>query len=154
MEVAIFIVRVALSVLLYAFLGALFVLLRRDLKSATRQRAVQTARERPGCLRVMQGGDGLTDDAVLALLPLTTIGRSDASTIVVGDPYASAEHAIVAWRNGQWWLEDRGSRNGTLLNDVPIDEPLVISHGDVIGIGHLQFKFEYINDELWSYPHR
>jgi hypothetical protein len=148
MEVAIFIVRIVLSALLYVFLGALFIMLWRDVKAAAHRQQIVVTRERPGRLRVVHGGDGVSDDAVLALMPFTTIGRSDASTIVVGDPYASAEHAIIAWRNGQWWLEDRGSRNGTLLNDVPIDEPLVISHGDVIGIGHLQFKFEYANGEL------
>ncbi len=148
MEAAIFIVRIAVSVLLYVFLGALFIMLWRDVKAATHRQQIVVTRERPGQLRVVHGGDGVNDDAVIALIPYTTIGRSVASTIVVGDPYASAEHAVIAWRNSQWWLEDRGSRNGTLLNDVPIDEPLVIGHGDVIGIGHLQFRFEYANGEL------
>ena len=37
----------------------------------------------------------------------------------ISDPYASGEHSLVAWRSGQWWLEDRDSRNGTLLNAFP-----------------------------------
>jgi pSer/pThr/pTyr-binding forkhead associated (FHA) protein len=49
----------------------------------------------------------------------------------------------LTWRNGQWWLEDRDSRNGTLLNDMPVDTPLIVSHGDVIGIGQVQLRFEY-----------
>lgn len=148
MEIATFIIRVVLSLLLYVFLGVLFILLWRDVKSAARQPLMTPAvREKPGRLRIVQGGDGLADDTVLPLAPFTTLGRSEANTIVVADPYASAEHAIVAWRSGQWWLEDRGSRNGTLLNDIPIDEPLIISHGDVIGIGHLRFKFECTNGE-------
>ncbi len=145
MEVVILAVRILLSALLYVFLGALFILLWRDLKATAQQRAVPVARERPGCLRVVRGCDGLTEDAVMPLTSYTTIGRSDANTIVVADPYASAEHAIIAWRNGQWWLEDCGSRNGTLLNDIPIDEPLIISRGDLIGIGHIQFRFEYVD---------
>jgi pSer/pThr/pTyr-binding forkhead associated (FHA) protein len=76
-------------------------------------------------------------------VPFTTIGRSDSNTITISDPYASGEHALVAWRSGQWWLEDRDSRNGTLLNEIPVDEALIIGQGDVIGIGQMQFKFEY-----------
>ena len=90
-----------------------------------------------------QAGEGFTPDQVLPLLSYTTLGRAESNTIVVADPYASAEHAVVAWRGGQWWLEDRDSRNGTLLNNLAIDEPLVIGQGDVIGIGHLQFRFEF-----------
>lgn len=142
MEVVIFVVRIVLTGLLYAFLAALFVLLWRDLHGA-RQAVVATGRERPARLRVTQAGEGFTLDQALPLAAFTTIGRSDSNAIRVADPYASAEHAIVAWRSGQWWLEDRGSRNGTLLNAIAVDEPLVIGPGDVIGIGHLQFKFEF-----------
>jgi pSer/pThr/pTyr-binding forkhead associated (FHA) protein len=80
-----------------------------------------------------------------SLLPdaIYTIGRSDNNSIMITDPYASGEHALLTWRNGQWWLEDRDSRNGTLLNDMPVDTPLIIGHGDVIGIGQMQLRFEY-----------
>jgi len=45
-------------------------------------------------------------------------------------------------RNGQWWIEDRKSRNGTLLNDLPVTEAMVITHGDIIGIGNMKFRLE------------
>ncbi len=146
MEVAILTFRIVTSVLLYIFLGAMFLMLWRDLKATRREPVVSTTRERPCRLRVVQGDDGLAVDQVVALTSFTTIGRSDSNAVVVCDPYASGEHALIAWRNGQWWLEDRGSRNGTLLNAIPIDEPLIISQGDVIGIGHVQFKFEYFSE--------
>jgi hypothetical protein len=143
MDILIFVVRLLFSVLLYAFLGALFFLLWRDMKAATRHQVVDVARERPGQLRVLRGCDGVSEDSIIRLVPFTTIGRSDSNTITISDPYASGEHALVAWRSGQWWLEDRDSRNGTLLNEIPVEEALIISHGDVIGIGQMQFKFEY-----------
>jgi hypothetical protein len=143
MDILIFIVRLLFSLLLYVFLGALFFLLWRDLKAATHHPAGDAARERPGQLRVLRGCDGVSDGSIIRLVPFTTIGRSDSNTITISDPYASGEHALVAWRSGQWWLEDRDSRNGTLLNEIPVDEALIIGHGDVIGIGHMQFKFEY-----------
>ena len=105
--------------------------------------AVPAVRERPGQLRVLHGCNGFSEGTLLTLTPFTTIGRSDNNSIVISDPYASGEHALVTWRNGQWWLEDRDSRNGTLLNDLPVETPLIISHGDVIGIGQVQLRFEY-----------
>src|SRR5512139_2093272 len=129
--------------LLYVFLGALFFLLWRDIRVATRHSSAPAVRERSGQLRVLRGHNGLREGMLLPLMPFTTIGRSESNSIAITDPYASGEHALLAWRNGQWWLEDRDSRNGTLLNDMPVDTPLIISHGDVIGIGQMQFQFEY-----------
>ncbi len=142
MDFLIFLVRMLFSVLLYVFLGALFFLLWRDLKTTVRHPTTTTARERPGQLRVLHGCDGLDEGNVIRLVPFTTIGRSNNNTIKISDPYASGEHALVAWRSGQWWLEDRDSRNGTLLNELPVAEALIIGPGDIIGIGQMQFKFE------------
>ncbi len=143
MDILILLVRLLLSALLYVFLGAVFFFLWRDVKSAARHQVAPAVRERPGQLRVLRGVDGFNSGTVLMLTPFTTIGRSDNNAIIINDPYASGEHALVTWRNGQWWLEDRDSRNGTLLNDMPVDTPLIVSHGDVIGIGQMQLKFEY-----------
>jgi hypothetical protein len=143
MDLLILLIRLLFSALLYVFLGAVFFLLWRDVRSATRHPIAPAVRERPGQLRVLQGHNGFSEGALLALTPFTTIGRSDNNSIVISDPYASGEHALMTWRNGQWWLEDRDSRNGTLLNDLPVDTPLIISHGDVIGIGQMQLRFEY-----------
>jgi pSer/pThr/pTyr-binding forkhead associated (FHA) protein len=51
------------------------------------------------------------------------------------DNFASVFHAQIVYRSGQWWIEDRRSHNGTSLNDVPIDEAVVLSSGDIIRIG-------------------
>ncbi|MCA9893972.1 MAG: FHA domain-containing protein, partial [Anaerolineae bacterium] len=40
------------------------------------------------------------------------------------------------------WLEDRNSRNGTSLNGERIDGPIIITHGDVVGIGNFGFRLE------------
>ncbi len=143
MDIVIFLVRLLFSILLYVFVGGLFFLLWRDVKQATRHQVAPAVRERPGQLRVLRGYNGLDEGTLLSLTPFTTIGRSDNNAIMITDPYASGEHALVTWRNGQWWLEDRDSRNGTLLNDMPVDTALIISHGDVIGIGQMQLRFEY-----------
>ncbi|MFN2181963.1 MAG: FHA domain-containing protein, partial [Candidatus Promineifilaceae bacterium] len=67
---------------------------------------------------------------------------SENNTIVLEDAFVSAEHALLARRDAQWWLEDLNSRNGTLLNDLPLGESTVVSAGDVITIGSVQLKIE------------
>jgi len=45
-----------------------------------------------------------------------TIGRGEASVIrLAHDNYASRIHAKLHLRDGQWWLEDVDSRNGTYI---------------------------------------
>ena len=73
---------------------------------------------------------------------VTSIGRLPSNTITISDTYASSQHALVSWKEEQWWLEDRGSRNGTLLNETRIVDPTVVSAGDVIGIGHTKLRLE------------
>ena len=152
MDILILLLRLLFSVLLYVFLGTVFYLLWRDVKSSTRHQIAPTVRERPGQLHVLRGCNGFNEGTLLTLTPFTTIGRSDNNSIIISDPYASSEHALLTWRNGQWWLEDRDSRNGTLLNDMPVDTPLIVSHGDLIGIGQMQLRFEYCDQAAAETP--
>jgi pSer/pThr/pTyr-binding forkhead associated (FHA) protein len=75
-------------------------------------------------------------------MPITSIGRAASNNIVLPDGFASAEHALITRRQGQWWLEDQGSRNGTLLNDVVLEGTAVISSGDLIAVGGTILKLE------------
>lgn len=82
----------------------------------------------------LKGGDELT------------LGRGGRNIILLGDPYASVDHAAFYGKDGQYWLEDRGSKNGTYLNDIRIDKPTVLADGDRIRIGGVTMQFV-----RWSY---
>jgi len=140
MDILIFIVRLLLTALLYAFLAAVFIVLWRDLRTTVGPPV--PVQERKARLVVIASCDGLEASQAFALQPFTTLGRSTANTIVVPDTFASGEHALISWRGGQWWLEDLSSRNGTRLNDEMIAAPVVLSVGDVISIGQVRFKFQ------------
>ncbi|HET7089787.1 MAG TPA: FHA domain-containing protein [Anaerolineae bacterium] len=142
MEVALLLARILLIILLYAFLGLIVILLWRDVRSATRREAASTNRPRSARLVLLDHVDGMRDGDAFALKPYTSIGRAPSNTIELPDSYCSAEHALIVWRNNQWWLEDRDSRNGTLLNDVSIDTPVVIGAGDVIRMGRVRMRLE------------
>lgn len=82
-------------------------------------------------------------DTEFSLLPLTSLGRALTNSITISDSFASNEHALIAYRGGQWWLEDRGSSNGTTLNGSLINEPVILSSGDLIGVGHATLRAEF-----------
>ena len=63
------------------------------------------------------------------------IGRAADNTIVLSDERVSAHHARITFTGGQWVLEDLGSRNGTFVNELPLEGPLVVALEDRIQIG-------------------
>jgi hypothetical protein len=162
-DILLFLLRVVAGLLLLAIMGAVFWVIWRDYRVAAHVMD-QGSRQR-GRLVVVQAGASLVDEiadeetsefaesggpleaaelvgASFPLLPLTTLGRAPTNTIVLNDTFCSQEHALLTWRGGQWWLEDRGSSNGTRLNGEPVQQPIVVSSGDVIGIGRVELKVE------------
>jgi len=63
-----------------------------------------------------------------------TIGRGQDCTLRLLDEHCSRLHCVIEWRNGNWFITDRGSRNGTLVNAERIREH-VLDEGDVIVVG-------------------
>ena len=49
-----------------------------------------------------------------------TIGRDETNDLTFGSHTVSREHAAVTLRDGRWYVEDRGSYNGTFLNGVRV----------------------------------
>jgi signal transduction histidine kinase/ActR/RegA family two-component response regulator len=73
------------------------------------------------------------------------IGRDKNLQVQVDSPDVSRRHAHI-WRgeDGQWLVEDLGSRNGTFLNSIPIQGRAQLSIGDRIQIGgSLLFMFSH-----------
>lgn len=136
------ILRLASGGLLLAFLGGLAWLVYQDLART----AVTLGREEAGAhgrLRVIATTErGPALETLLPLLPETRIGRAPGNHIVLDDSFVSAEHALLRRRDGRWWLADLDSRNGTLLNDLPLAETAVIAPGDVITIGEVALRLE------------
>jgi serine phosphatase RsbU (regulator of sigma subunit) len=57
------------------------------------------------------------------------------------DTAVSRKHAKIAWQEGQYYVEDLKSQNGTLLNGRPVDRPLQLSDGDQLAICRVHFQF-------------
>jgi hypothetical protein len=57
-----------------------------------------------------------------------TIGRTDA-TIVVGSSAVSRQHVRLFRRQGEVWLEDLGTRNGTCIRGARLSAPVPVGAG-------------------------
>jgi FHA domain len=141
-EIELLLLRIVSGITLLAFLGVILVALWRDYCSAVT--GVEASRRVYGQMVALREVNGayMNTGAQYPLLQITSLGRSPTNTITLEDTFASSEHAVVALRNGQWWLEDRQSRNGTTLNETPITQPVVITDGDIIGIGTMRFRLD------------
>lgn len=127
--------RLLLSLLLYAFLGVVLYTLWRELRQGV---AVQPPRPTAAILTVEQGAE---PGRQFPLRPVTALGRAEDNDLPLADPFASAHHALIFWREGQWWLEDLGSHNGTLFNGERLDKPVALATGDRLRIGETELRF-------------
>ena len=64
-----------------------------------------------------------------------TVGRAGGCQITLDDTYVSQLHARVYRRDGQLYVEDLGSTNGTYLNRKKVTAPIAIRKGDRLQIG-------------------
>jgi DNA-binding NtrC family response regulator/pSer/pThr/pTyr-binding forkhead associated (FHA) protein len=65
------------------------------------------------------------------------IGRVATCDVAIDHEAVSRRHAMFRRRGDQIAVEDLGSRNGTLVNGVLIDQPRRLTAGDVVTIGPL-----------------
>ena len=73
--------------------------------------------------------------------PSTIIGRERSQAgIVLRDPNVSRTHAELRYDGTYWHIIDLNSTNGTLVNDVDVDE-CVLRDGDLITIGLMNLEF-------------
>ncbi len=84
---------------------------------------------------------------------ITTIGRGTGNLVQLTAAEVSKRHAAIEWRDGEWWVEDCGSRNGVFVGGARIERhPL--QHGDVIAIGPYELEFQTdMEGEGWVPDH-
>jgi pSer/pThr/pTyr-binding forkhead associated (FHA) protein len=142
-ETLIFSLRILLSLVLYVFLGLALWVVWRDLQVTQAQAELQ-ARDRADLIVVAPGETDLQPGDRLPLVPVTTLGRGLTNTIVLADSFASTRHARLTRRDGRWWLEDLGSRNGTLLNEVRLQpgRQVAVIEGDLVGVGSVRLRIQ------------
>jgi len=64
-----------------------------------------------------------------------TVGRGGGCGIVLDDGFVSQVHARLYRRDGNVYVEDLASRNGTLLNGQPLQGAIKLKRGDQVQFG-------------------
>lgn len=68
------------------------------------------------------------------------IGRDQNADFVVSDNTISSKHALFTFKQNHWWIEDLNSTNGTFLNSIPTEEPMIVTDGDEVRCGKILIK--------------
>ncbi|MFI5840994.1 FHA domain-containing protein [Catenuloplanes sp. NPDC051500] len=156
-ELVLTVARIGLIVLLWIFVFTVVGVIRRDLFAGARpsrlvaaprgvgaafnqaRPAAKVKRGRSARQMVVTAGQLAGTRITLSEAPIT-IGRAEDSTLVITDDYASARHARLMPRDGQWFLEDMGSTNGTYLDRAKVTGPTPVPLGVPIKIGRTSIE--------------
>lgn len=147
--------RIGFIVLLWIFVFTVVGVIRRDLFAGARANRIVAAprglgisagprpakvkRGRAAHQLVVTAGQLAGTRLTLGETPIT-IGRAEDSTLVINDDYASARHARLVPRDGQWFVEDLGSTNGTYLDRAKVTGPTPVPLGVPIRIGRTSLE--------------
>lgn len=136
--VALWVIRLAFIALIYLFLFILVRALWRDLRSG-----ISSAGLSLGRLLVVAAPEAQPPvGTAFALDAVNSIGRDVNNSIVIEDTFVSAEHALLTFRGRAWYIEDRGSTNGTWLNGQRVETYLPLGYGDEIQVGQVRLRLD------------
>lgn len=99
--------------------------------------------------------EALPEDSALLLVPsgtnagarylidadVTTAGRHPRCDIFLDDITVSRHHARFLRRDGQVWISDENSLNGTYVNRALIEDAVALRRGDEVQIGKFRMVF-------------
>ena len=129
-------VRFVITALLYVFLGWVVLTLWIDLR-----RQAEAVRKKPVSAAIRLLLD--TENGVQTFQfnkSTVTIGRDPGCDFPLDDKTVSTHHTRLSFHHSQWWVEDLGSTNGTLLNQEPVSGTIVVTNGDQIECGKIKLN--------------
>jgi predicted component of type VI protein secretion system len=89
-------------------------------------------------LRVVGGKNDGRD--IKIAVPRFIIGRGEQAHLRPSSDLISRQHCAINIADGKVTIEDLGSRNGTFVNEEPLNGAHVAKVGDVLKVGRLQFE--------------
>jgi pSer/pThr/pTyr-binding forkhead associated (FHA) protein len=145
-EILVLVLRLALAVVLYVFLGWTLSILWQEVKQqgellATQKRpAIQVSASLESGKEIRQRYSKVE----------VTIGRDPNCDFSILDEAVSAHHARISYHHSQWWLEDLNSTNGTFIGKSKVSVPTVLIASDQFKCGNTLFTVEMdaVNEKL------
>ena len=138
------VLRFALAIALYAFLGWAFFTLLQELK----QQGNKLSTQKKPSITIFINIDRKRESQRYFTQTEIIIGRDTHCDLSVMDEALSAHHARITHHHGQWWLEDLNSRNGTFLNREKLNTSAVIITGDQFKCGNTLFDIRVDADNV------
>ena len=71
-----------------------------------------------------------------------SVGRGEEADAQIDDPGMSRIHFVLEYDNGEYFLVDRESTNGTFVNDGRVKKRQ-LNDGDIVSAGNTKFLYEY-----------
>ncbi len=99
----------------------------------------ELATHRHAALLVLQGAEQGT--RLYLREPRYTLGRGIGNGFRIPDSEVSRVHASLHYQDGEYWLRDEGSSNGTFVNGGRIVERVALRDGDTIQVGGTTLRF-------------
>jgi pSer/pThr/pTyr-binding forkhead associated (FHA) protein len=153
------VLKICLLVLLYLFFLRVLQAVWTEVNGPRRSRraaeparapAPQPAKARPAkrpALAGARGGGSRTATTLTVVEPAdeagrtftladeVTVGRAAGCHVTLDDTYVSQLHARIFTRDGDLFVEDLGSTNGTYLNRAKVSGPMAMTRGDRLQVG-------------------
>jgi hypothetical protein len=89
---------------------------------------------------VVRAGGGRAGESFRPAGARTRIGRSPDCDIFLDDVTVSRNHAVLVEEDGEFYVEDQGSLNGTFVNRKRIDRA-PLEEGDELQVGKYRMTF-------------
>jgi len=130
--------------------------LKREPETSTQTLVLDSTKNAPALalLKDMSGITGQVSHDIAG--KRTEIGRvagSDTThvkTLIIDDVTISRQHAFIEYRDGGYWIRDRGSANGTFVNNKKITGEKLLKHGDRVRFH--KFEFEFVVPPIGDVP--
>lgn len=140
--IVLFILRILLSAVLYAFLGwALY-----TLWANVRQQAFAVSNQKIPALTLI-GAEDVAEEYYY-VQPIVNVGRGATNDLSINNETISSHHARLAYNLSQWWLQDLNSTNGTYINGQRLMASMVLTTGDMIGFGEVNLMVSIGHDPM------
>lgn len=84
--------------------------------------------------------------------PRLLLGRGSDSDICIKENSISRHHAVFSFREGNWYIDDLGSQNGTFCNEQKITNSFLLSGNCRLRFGLINAEFEVEHSEGLTAP--
>lgn len=77
------------------------------------------------------------------MFKILNIGRSGSNGFVIKDPKTSGMHCRLIEENGEIYIEDLNSTNGTFVNGLKVTSRTPLNSGDTVAFGQIKYSINY-----------